>query len=95
MTIKLDEIEKITLLLLSKLREKNGNEIALKNDYYWSIPADDMYNPYQEPKHITVGQLSDDLANVQRLCESPDDAISYDLERIASILKALSLSTWY
>jgi len=90
MKINIDEIQKITSLLLSKLKESKGNEIEINNDYYWDISSDELYNPYEEPKNITLGQLSDDLEEVQRLAKS-DDAIVYDLKRLGIILKALSI----
>ena len=90
MKVNIEEIEKITLFLLSNLRLSKGNEIELNNDFYWEIQAEELYNPYEEPKNITLGQLSDDLEEIQRLNKS-DDAIVYDLKRLASILKALSL----
>ena len=48
-------------------------------------------DPYEEPKIISLGQLSDDLEEIQRLNKS-DDAIAYDLKRLASILKALGVA---
>ena len=89
MKINIDEVHKITSLLLTKLKESNGNEVEIKNDYYWDISGDELYNPYEEPKDITLGQLSDDLGEIQRLIES-DDAIMYDLNRLGNILKILS-----
>ncbi|ACE06213.1 hypothetical protein Aasi_0842 [Candidatus Amoebophilus asiaticus 5a2] len=90
MKVKIDDIEKVTSLLLSKLKESKGNEIELNNDFYWDISEEELYNPYQDPKNITLDQLSDDLEEIQRLIKS-DDAITYDLKRLASILKALSI----
>lgn len=90
MKVNLEEIEKVVSCLLSKLRESKGNEIELNNDYYWDISAEELYNPYEEPKNITLGQLSDDLEEIQRLNKA-DDAIVYDFKRLASILKALSI----
>jgi len=90
MKVNIDEIQKITSLLLSKLKESKGNEIEINNDYYWEISNEELYNPYEEPRNITLGQLSDDLDEVHRLLQS-DDAIMYDLKRIAGILKTLSL----
>ncbi len=90
MKVSIDEIQKITTLLLSKLKESKGNEIEFNNDYYWDISENELYNPYEEPKNITLGQLSDDLDEVQRLNKF-DDAIVYDLKRISGILKALSI----
>lgn len=90
MKVNIKDLEKVTSLLLSKLRESKGNEIELNNDYYWNISTEELYNPYEEPRNITLGQLSDDLEELQRLNKS-DDAIVYDLKRLASILKALSI----
>lgn len=90
MKANIDEIEKVTLLLLLKLRESKGNVIEINNDFYWDIPADELYNPYEEPKNIGLGQLSDDLNEIKRLTMA-FDVTPYDLKRLASILKALSL----
>lgn len=90
MNVNIDEIEKITLFLLSELRDSNGSDVEINNDYYWDILDDEeLYNPYEEPKDLTLGQLSFDLDAIQRLANS-DDAIAYDLKRLASILRALS-----
>jgi hypothetical protein len=91
MKVNIDEIQKLTSLLLSKLKESKGNEIEISNDYYWDISQDEIYSPYEEPKNVTLGQLSDDLEEVQRLINSDDDAIMYDLMRLSNILKVLSI----
>jgi hypothetical protein len=88
--VNIDELQKITSLLLSKLKDSKGNEIEIKNDYYWDIAEDEIYNPYEDPKNITLGQLSDDLEEIQRLPKS-DNAIMYDLKRLSNILKVLSV----
>lgn len=90
MKVNVDYIKKITSLLLERLKESKGNEIEIKNDYYWDISEDELYSPYEEPKNITLGQLSNDLEEVQRLNKS-DDAIVYDLKRLSQILKVLSI----
>ena len=90
MKVNIDEIQKITSLLLLKLKKSVGNEIEINNDYYWDISNEELYNPYEEPKNITLGQLSDDLDEINRLLQF-DDAIMYDLKRITGILKTLSL----
>jgi hypothetical protein len=90
MAVKINELEKAVSLLLYKLKESKGNEIELKNDYYWEIDDQDLYNAYQKPTNITLGQLSDDLNELERLNKS-NDPIVYDLKRISSILRALSI----
>lgn len=41
MTVNIDEIQRITSLLLSKLKENKGNEI--NNDYYWDIINEELF----------------------------------------------------
>ena len=92
MKIKLDELQEIITFLLSYLKESKGIEIELKNDYYWDIPCDQLYNPYESPKDILIGQLSDDLTEIKRLLKAKEEAIPYDLKRVAEILKDLSVA---
>lgn len=91
MKVNIDELQQITSYLLSKLKEQKGNEIELENDFYWDISSDELYKPYDDPQNISLGQLSDDLTEIHRLSKSKDEAIPYDLKRIAEILKALSI----
>lgn len=91
MKANINEIEKITSLLLLNLKEKLGNEIELENDFYWNISSEEIYQPYLEPKNISLGQLSDDLKEISRLSNSPNLAIPYDLKRLSEIIKALSI----
>lgn len=90
MKVNIDEIQKITSLLLLKLKEIKGNDIEIRNDYYWDISDEELYRLYESPKNITLGQLSDDLEELQRLNRS-DDAIIYDLRRLSGIFKVLSI----
>lgn len=90
MKVNIDEIQKITFLLLSKLKDNIGNEVEISNDYYWNIPNEELFNPYEQPKGLTLGQMADDIEEVQRLLEY-DNPIIYDLKRIASILTAITI----
>ena len=90
MRVNINNLQKIISLLLLKLKEAKGNEIEIENDFYWDILSDELYNPYNEPKNISLGQLSDELKEILRL-QTTDDAIIYDLKRVSNILKALSI----
>ena len=90
MKVNVDELQKTILLLLAKLKESKGNEIEIQADFYWDIPWEELYNPYSTPKDLTLGQLSDDLLEVNKVIES-QAVIPYDLIRISNILKALSV----
>jgi len=88
MKIDIIKLEEITQQLFSKLKENKGKEIDLKNDYYWFINGDELFNVYEDPQNISIGQLSDDLKELMRTNFS-EEAIPYDIIRLASILKAI------
>lgn len=89
--IRIDDLQKAIILLLSNFKTNIGEVIEIENDFYWDIPSKDLYNPYEEPKQFTLGQLSDDINEVQRLANEPSSVISYDLKRISNIIKAMSI----
>ena len=91
MRVNIDELSKVITILLTNLKTSKGNEVELTNDYYWDISSEQIYNPYEDPTDMSLGQLSDDLNEVNRLLSSSDEAIPYDLKRIAEILKAISI----
>ena len=43
MKVMIDEIQNIITLLFSNLRKQKGDEIELKNDFYWDIASDKLY----------------------------------------------------
>jgi hypothetical protein len=49
-TVNIDDLQKTISLLLMKLKEREGITIELKNDYYWDIDSNELYNPYEQPK---------------------------------------------
>ena len=89
MTIKIKNLELITLYLFSKLKKNIGDEIEIKTDYYWDIHDDSIFNPYEEPEELTLGQLSDDIEELEKY-HIKDMATSYDMKRLSSIFRALS-----
>ncbi len=54
-----------------------------KNDYYWDIDTNEIYNPYKDPKDFSLGQLSDDWKTLLDSSAS-DSLIPYDLERVST-----------
>ena len=90
MKIKVNELEKVLSILLTELKEHNGEEIEIdKEDYYWSITKDELYNPYEEPKKLTIGQLSDDIEHVNKLAANNLPPVSYDFVKLSSIFQII------
>jgi hypothetical protein len=89
MMANVDHLERALSLLLSKLKDARGTEIELRGDFYWDIAPKELYDPYNDPHTITLGQLSDDLERIEKILET-NEGVPYDIKRIASILVALS-----
>lgn len=94
MKIQKKEVLDVLTLLSKKINENFGDEIILSSqDYYWQLDLDEKYNVLQDPKDLTIGQISDDWSELKRLLINDDDAISYDLVRLGELLKVLKYSS--
>ena len=92
--VDINEVEKALLHLLKELRNQKGDVIEMEPiDYYWSIDGDELYNPYNEPTHLTLGQLTDDLQEIKKLANCKAEPVSQDLVKVSSILAALGHKT--
>ena len=92
--INIDEIEKAMLQLFNELRNLKGNIVELEPvDFYWAISGKDLYNPYIEPQELTLGQISDDLLEMQKIADNKIDPVTYDFVKLSSILAAIGYKT--
>lgn len=90
MVVLIKDLELAVTLLLAKYRENIGEKVILSKDYYWEIDANEIYDPYERPQNVTLGQLSFDLEEIQNSI-AVDGGIAFDLRKVASILTALSI----
>lgn len=75
--------------ILLKLKQEGVTEIAIKDDYYRMIPADEWTN--FDKDIIVVGSISDDIDSLNRVLNDPDRILTYvDFDRTASVLRAIS-----
>jgi hypothetical protein len=63
--------------------------VELPSDYYWDIPEGEKYNPYQKPSDLTLGQLTDDWSELNKVLEGSAEPISYHFVWLAAILRAI------
>ena len=76
-------------LVLDHVVELHGTVIHLERDYFWSIPIEQLYNPYSEPDTFTVGQLSESISNVSGIARSDAPVNSFALVWVADVLRAV------
>jgi hypothetical protein len=92
--VDINEIERALLNVLQELRNQKGDVIEMEPvDYYWAIDRDELYNPYNDPTHLTLGQLTDDLQEIKKLANCESEPVSQDFVKVSSILAAIGHKT--
>ena len=92
--VNINEVERALLNLLQELRNQKGDTIEIEPvDYYWAIDRDELYDPYRNPAHLTLGQLTDDLLEIKKIANCESEPVSRDLVKISSILTAIGHKT--
>lgn len=80
--------------LLDAVEEQLGDRVELEVDYYWNVPLDKAYDPYESPV-LDMGQVSDDVDSVHQFSATRDDAVAiwHESEHLAGVLRALASRT--
>lgn len=89
MSINLDELNRILDKLFAHLKKNGVNDIELTKDFYWYISENQVYNPYNKPTELTLGQLTDNWNELIKTLEEDNDLIAYNFVWAATILRAL------
>lgn len=87
MKIDISTLRKAVDMILSEIEKEGTREINLSKDYYWSIPANERYDPYNSPKDLTLGQLSEDWKETLRIVHESQSPAAYQLEWISALLR--------
>ncbi len=77
--------------VLAAVEKNHGSQITLDEDYYWHLPVEDAYDLSTEPEITTVGQVSDDLAEIKQLLSSDEPvlAIWHELSHLIGVLRVM------
>ena len=88
--ISILDIKKLINILSDKLGKLDDNEVVeIREDLYWNILDEELYNPYSEPAKLTMGNLTEDWEFLKKVRDEEREMIDYDLYKLASILKFL------
>lgn len=88
--IQKEDLKKMILIVMDKLETSAEDSFVLDEDLYWNILDEELYNPYSDPKNLTMGSLADDWVFLQNVIKENREMIDYDLVKMAAILKFLA-----
>lgn len=89
MDIYINDLQTIFDKLLQHVKEKGIESINVEADYYWNIPKEQLYNPYEQPSVLDLGQLSDDWYELRKIQHAEKEPIGYHLVWFAAILRVI------
>jgi hypothetical protein len=88
MRISVKDLRQATDRLMSHL-EARGDSVELAHDFYWAVPRDARYDAYREPKDLTVGQITDDWAELRKIGSGAGEPLAYALVWLGAVLTAV------
>lgn len=89
MVISIEELEILFKLVIKKLRNDKAFQFELDIDEYWIILTKEWDNLDAAPEPA-VGSLVDDVEYLKRTIDEDEINTYSDLDRLASLLRAIS-----
>jgi hypothetical protein len=93
MKINVSDLRSLVNQVLSHIENEGHDSVEVTVDYYWDIPKNLRYDAYQKPEDLTIGQLTDDWMELQKIVRGENDPIGYSLVWLSSILRAIGEET--
>lgn len=86
-SVRVAELRAMAEALLAHLEASGVEEIPIAHDFYWSVPPAERYDPARTPGDLTLGQLTDDLAELRAIAAGTREPAAYALVWLASLLR--------
>lgn len=87
--ITVAELETLFKLVIRKLKKEKIENIYLDIDEYWIVLADE-WSDFSTSPSLAVGSIVDDTSYLKKAIQENEISTYSDLDRIASLLHAIS-----
>jgi hypothetical protein len=88
--VDLAELRAAVSILLDHLSDIEGTEVALEHDLFWSVATPAIFDVYERPEDLSIGQLSESWENLRRMAEN-DRPLAYGLVWLGDLLRAIGM----
>jgi hypothetical protein len=88
-SIDLDDLSVMLRLVLDHIKNQQGNEVQISEDYYWEISDVELYDPTKDPTDFTLGQLTHDWERLNQIQNGDEPPIGYSLVWLSAVLRAV------
>lgn len=89
MKISIRELREVSNSLLDHIESLGVTEVDIDEDYYWTIPKEQLYDPARDDVSPSLGQLTDDWNELQLIRRHERPPVALALGWLASVLRAV------
>ncbi len=89
MRLELAKLRSAMEILFDHLEEEGYDSADISSDFYWHVETAELYDPYNEPRELTLGQLSFDWTRLEELLRRETDPLGLDFVWLSALLRAL------
>ena len=87
-SINLRELQQATNRLFDHIIKTRGVEnVELRQNFYWTVPTEQLYDVKNDLKQPDVGSLYDDWEFVQSLTQDTTEPVAFQLTEVAPLLR--------
>ncbi|MFE0772178.1 MULTISPECIES: hypothetical protein [unclassified Streptomyces] len=87
--IPIDQLRRALYVALRHIEASAGPTVTLREDLFWSVPVDELYDVGSEPRALTIGQLSESWQHLEDLLAHQDQAVGHHLVWLADVIRAI------
>jgi hypothetical protein len=87
--VRVDELRAVMTLLLDAVESRFGAVVDLRADHYWLIGGGEAFDLTEAPE-LSVGQLSDDVAELRHILAGGEPLLWHDVAHVAGIIQRLA-----
>lgn len=93
MKIDTQELRRVAERLFTHIESLGYRTVELDKDFYWHVPTAALYDQYEQPGDLDVGQLSEDWEKLQAINDGSMPPVTDALAWLAAVLRGISDST--
>jgi hypothetical protein len=87
MKVLVSDLRHIANALFDQLEAAGQHEFNIEDDYYWTISAEQRYDPTKAPTDFELEQLTDNWRWLNRIQTRAAEPIAYHLVWLAAFLR--------
>ncbi|MFD0883366.1 hypothetical protein ACFQ08_02170 [Streptosporangium algeriense] len=86
--IPVDRLKAVFDLLMERI-PAGEQVLEIDKEEFWSVPQDQAYDVYNEPRDLTIGALSESWGYLEDMLSDPDRVVGYGFVWLSEVLRAI------